>query len=40
MRVVGTPDDFFQPAAWWQDREGRKITLLEWTKTLAAVFGM
>lgn len=40
MRVVGTKDDFFQPAAWWQDREGRKITLLEWTKTVAAVFGM
>ncbi len=40
MRVVGTPDDFFRPAAWWQDREGRKATLLEWTKTVAAVFGM
>ncbi len=40
MRVIGTPDDFFQPAEWWRDREGRKATLLEWTKTVAAVFGM
>jgi uncharacterized SAM-binding protein YcdF (DUF218 family) len=40
MRVIGTRDDFFRPAAWWQDREGRKATLLEWTKTVAAALGM
>ncbi len=40
MRVVGAPDEFFSPATWWRNREARKITLLEWTKTVAAVIGL
>jgi uncharacterized SAM-binding protein YcdF (DUF218 family) len=36
--VVGTPDDYFSARGWWRDREGRKITLLEWTKTVANWF--
>ncbi len=40
MRVVAARDEFFSPAAWWQNRESRKITLLEWTKTVAAVFNL
>lgn len=33
--VVSAPDQFFKPDTWWQDRESRKIFLLEWVKTIA-----
>jgi uncharacterized SAM-binding protein YcdF (DUF218 family) len=38
--VVGTPDEYFSASGWWRDREGRKITLLEWTKTVANWFNL
>lgn len=38
--VVGAPDQFFSARGWWRDREGRKIALLEWTKTVANWFKM
>ena len=38
--VIGVPDQFFTPHGWWRDREGRKIALLEWTKTVANWFRM
>lgn len=40
MRVVAAPDEFFQPASWWRNREARKTVLLEWSKTIAEVFGL
>lgn len=40
MRVIPARDDWFQPASWWQTREGRKIALLEWSKTIAAAVGL
>jgi uncharacterized SAM-binding protein YcdF (DUF218 family) len=40
LRVVASRDDFFQPDAWWRQREGRKATLLEWTKTVAGAIGL
>lgn len=33
--VVEAPDAYFTIDGWWHDREGRKIFLLEWTKTVA-----
>ena len=40
MRVVAAPDRWFRPGSWWTTREGRKIFLLEWTKTVATAVGM
>jgi uncharacterized SAM-binding protein YcdF (DUF218 family) len=36
--VVGARDQNFSASGWWRDREARKITLLEWTKTVANWF--
>jgi uncharacterized SAM-binding protein YcdF (DUF218 family) len=33
--VVAAPDEFFKPDSWWHDREGSKIFLYEWMKTVA-----
>jgi uncharacterized SAM-binding protein YcdF (DUF218 family) len=33
--VVAAPDEHFRPRGWWLDREGRKIFLVEWEKTIA-----
>jgi uncharacterized SAM-binding protein YcdF (DUF218 family) len=40
MRVVAAPDEFFRWNSWWRNREARKIVYLEWSKTVASVFGM
>ena len=40
MRVVAAPDRWFQPDSWWRNREGRKIFLSEWMKTVATALGM
>jgi len=40
FRTVAAPDAIFFPEGWWQDREARKIVLLEWTKTVASALGM
>jgi uncharacterized SAM-binding protein YcdF (DUF218 family) len=40
LRVVASGDRFFSAANWWHNREGRKIAFMEWTKTLASVFGI
>jgi uncharacterized SAM-binding protein YcdF (DUF218 family) len=37
--VVGSPDAYFTPLGWWKDREGRKIFLIEWMKTVSEWFG-
>jgi hypothetical protein len=36
--VIGVPDEYFSADGWWHNREGRKIALLEWTKTVANWF--
>ena len=36
IRMVTAPDEFFSAGGWWHNREGRKIFLLEWVKTLAS----
>lgn len=40
MRVVAAPDRYFQAGSWWRNREGRKIALGEWEKTVANALGM
>lgn len=40
LHVVAAGDDYFSAYGWWHSREGRKIFLLEWTKTLASVVGL
>jgi uncharacterized SAM-binding protein YcdF (DUF218 family) len=40
MRVVAAPGEYFRADGWWRNREGRKIFVVEWLKTVANVFGM
>ena len=40
MRVVAAPDAYFHPDTWWHNREGQKIFVLEWMKTVANMLGM
>ena len=40
MRVVAAPDRYFQADGWWHNREGRKIFVVEWMKTVANAFGI
>jgi uncharacterized SAM-binding protein YcdF (DUF218 family) len=40
MRVVAAPDEHYHWNSWWRDREGRKIFYMEWSKTVASLFGM
>jgi uncharacterized SAM-binding protein YcdF (DUF218 family) len=37
--VVAAPDRDFSANSWWRTREGRKVFLLEWLKTVAEWFG-
>ena len=38
--VVAAPDKYFAPDGWWKDREGQKIFLSEWEKTIAVWLGI
>jgi uncharacterized SAM-binding protein YcdF (DUF218 family) len=40
IHIVAAPDPDFTPATWWKSREGQKIFVLEWAKTLAAWMGI
>jgi uncharacterized SAM-binding protein YcdF (DUF218 family) len=40
IRVVAAPDGYFHADGWWRNREGRKIFLIEWLKTVANALGM
>jgi uncharacterized SAM-binding protein YcdF (DUF218 family) len=37
---VAAPDEDFTPHGWWRDRQGRKVFLIEWLKTIAEWFGL
>ena len=39
MRVVAAPDRHFRSDSWWKSREGQKVAVMEWTKTLATAVG-
>jgi uncharacterized SAM-binding protein YcdF (DUF218 family) len=40
IRMVAAPDRYFQPDAWWKSREGQKVFLYEWMKTVGSWFGL
>jgi uncharacterized SAM-binding protein YcdF (DUF218 family) len=40
VRIVAAPDRFFRADSWWRTRQGRKLLVLEWQKTLANWLGM
>jgi uncharacterized SAM-binding protein YcdF (DUF218 family) len=40
MRTVAAPDEFFRPNSWWRSRQGQKVAFMEWSKTVATVFGL
>ena len=40
MRVVAAPDRYFRADGWWRNREGRKIFVVEWMKTVASALGI
>jgi uncharacterized SAM-binding protein YcdF (DUF218 family) len=40
MHVVAAPDVNFHVNSWWRNREGQKVFYMEWSKTIASVFGM
>lgn len=39
VNVVPAPDPYFSPENWFNNREGQKTFILEWTKTLASHLG-
>ena len=40
FQVIAAPDRYFSAGGWWRNREGQKIFLLEWMKTVANWFGV
>jgi uncharacterized SAM-binding protein YcdF (DUF218 family) len=40
FNVVAAPDLYFSAGGWWHTREGRKIFVMEWTKTVAERLGL
>jgi uncharacterized SAM-binding protein YcdF (DUF218 family) len=40
VHVVAAPDRYFHAGSWWRNREGRKVVLAEWEKTVAGALGM
>ncbi len=40
MRVIAAPDEYFRWNSWWRNREAQKTFCLEWTKTVASIFGI
>jgi uncharacterized SAM-binding protein YcdF (DUF218 family) len=40
LHVISAPDPYFSPDGWWKNREGRKIFVIEWMKTVATWLGM
>ena len=40
MRVVAAPDKYFRADGWWRNREGQKVFVMEWLKTVANLAGL
>jgi len=40
VRVVAAPDRYFRADGWWRNREGQKVFLMEWMKTVANAVGI
>jgi uncharacterized SAM-binding protein YcdF (DUF218 family) len=39
IHAVAAPDEYFRPGSWWRSRQGQKIALEEWEKTIATAAG-
>jgi uncharacterized SAM-binding protein YcdF (DUF218 family) len=39
LRAVACRDEFFRADSWWRNRQGQKTVFVEWSKTVATVFG-
>jgi uncharacterized SAM-binding protein YcdF (DUF218 family) len=39
IRTVAASDEFFRADRWWRSRQSQKIVFIEWSKTVATVFG-
>ena len=39
IHTIAAPDRFFDPSNWWHTRNGQRIWLTEWAKTLSAWVG-
>jgi uncharacterized SAM-binding protein YcdF (DUF218 family) len=37
VRVVGVPEEYFQPESWWQTPVGRQLVQSEWTKIAGTI---
>ena len=40
MCVIAAPDEYFRWNSWWRNREAQKIFYMEWSKTVASLFGL
>lgn len=40
IHMVAAPDKYWRAESWWRYREARKITLIEWLKTVASTLGI
>jgi uncharacterized SAM-binding protein YcdF (DUF218 family) len=38
--AIAAADPNFDPNMWWKSREGKKVFLMEWMKTIATYFGV
>ncbi len=38
--AIAAPDEYFSPAGWWKNREGRKTFAFEWIKTVSEWIGL
>jgi uncharacterized SAM-binding protein YcdF (DUF218 family) len=37
VRVIGTPDDYFQPETWWKADTSRRLVRSEWIKIMGTI---
>ncbi len=40
FRVIAAEDEFFRADNWWRTRQGQKVVVLEWIKTVTDWFGL
>jgi uncharacterized SAM-binding protein YcdF (DUF218 family) len=40
IHMIAAPDRDFTPDGWWKTRQGQKVFLDEWIKTVATWFGL
>ncbi len=40
VRMIASPDPYFEPSSWWKSREGQKVMFYEAVKNVADWFGV